>query len=326
MTPTNDILIELQEVAPRLAQLQRISAFRVPANYFEQLPNRITDDCREATELAQAAPTLWAMPKYTAFDTPTGYFEWLYDEIMHQTTGKVSGNTEIPQFNTAMSVPDAYFDQLHDNILAKVRTLSTSNTPAESQQHGKDDELADYPQLQSLRQSRAFAVPANYFETSRENIMQQSTQKQQGRLIQMQQWWSNLQPIARYAAVIALFVAGYLFGNRNDDKQHQTAATVPSLNEINQMLDELPTPEIVSYVREMGYIDDLSDEDILASIDTQALNKAPTYLDDISPADIEMYVNEHPSDFDQIIDNELEGIDLDDLEDLDLTDLPDDLP
>ncbi len=326
MTPTNDILIELQEVAPRLAQLQRISAFRVPANYFEQLPNRITDDCREATELAQAAPTLWAMPKYTAFDTPTGYFEWLYDEIMHQTTGKVSGNTEIPQFNTAMSVPDAYFDQLHDNILAKVRALSTNNAPAESQQHGKDEELADYPQLQSLRQSRAFAVPANYFETSRENIIQQSTQKQQGRLIQMQQWWSNLQPVARYAAVIAIFVAGYLISSRNDSEQHQNASIGPSFAEIDRMLDDLPTAEIGSYVRKMGYIDDLSDEDILASVDTQTLNKALTSLDGISSADIKNYVNELPNEFDKILDKELEGIDLDDLEDLDLADLPDDLP
>lgn len=326
MTPTNDILIELQEVAPRLAQLQRISAFRVPANYFEQLPNRITDDCREATELAQAAPTLWAMPKYTAFDTPTGYFEWLYDEIMHQTTGKVSGNTEIPQFNTAMSVPDAYFDQLHDNILAKVRALSTNNAPAESQQHGKDEELADYPQLQSLRQSRAFAVPANYFETSRENIIQQSTQKQQGRLIQMQQWWSNLQPVARYAAVIAIFVAGYLISSRNDSEQHQNASIGLSFAEIDRMLDDLPTAEIGSYVRKMGYIDDLSDEDILASVDTQTLNKALTSLDGISSADIKNYVNEHTNEFDQILDKELEGIDLDDLEDLDLADLPDDLP
>lgn len=326
MTPTNDILIELQEVAPRLAQLQRISAFRVPANYFEQLPNRITDDCREATELAQAAPTLWAMPKYTAFDTPTGYFKWLYDEIMHQTTGKVSGNTEIPQFNTAMSVPDAYFDQLHDNILAKVRALSTNNAPAESQQHGKDEELADYPQLQSLRQSRAFAVPANYFETSRENIIQQSTQKQQGRLIQMQQWWSNLQPVARYAAVIAIFVAGYLISSRNDSEQHQNASIGLSFAEIDRMLDDLPTAEIGSYVRKMGYIDDLSDEDILASVDTQTLNKALTSLDGISSADIKNYVNELPNEFDQILDKELEGIDLDDLEDLDLADLPDDLP
>ncbi len=326
MTPTNDILIELQEVAPRLAQLQRISAFRVPANYFEQLPNRITDDCREATELAQAAPTLWAMPKYTAFDTPTGYFEWLYDEIMHQTTGKVSGNTEIPQFNTAMSVPDAYFDQLHDNILAKVRALSTNNAPAESQQHGKDEELADYPQLQSLRQSRAFAVPANYFETSRENIIQQSTQKQQGRLIQMQQWWSNLQPVARYAAVIAIFVAGYLISSRNDSEQHQNASIGLSFAEIDRMLDDLPTAEIGSYVRKMGYIDDLSDEDILASVDTQTLNKALTSLDGISSADIKNYVNEHTNEFDQILDKELEGIDLADLEDLDLADLPDDLP
>lgn len=80
-------------------------------------------------------------------------------KIIHQTTSKVSGNTEIPQFNTAMSVPDAYFDQLHDNILAKVRALSTNNAPAESQQHGKDEELADYPQLQSLHQSHTFAVP-----------------------------------------------------------------------------------------------------------------------------------------------------------------------
>jgi len=326
MTPTNDILIELQEVAPRLAQLQRISAFRVPANYFEQLPNRITDDCREATELAQAAPTLWAMPKYTAFDTPTGYFEWLYDEIMHQTTGKVSGNTEIPQFNTAMSVPDAYFDQLHDNILAKVRALSTNNAPAESQQHGKDEELADYPQLQSLRQSRAFAVPANYFETSRENIIQQSTQKQQGRLIQMQQWWSNLQPVARYAAVIAIFVAGYLISSRNDSEQHQNASIGLSFAEIDRMLDDLPTAEIGSYVRKMGYIDDLSDEDILASVDTQTLNKALTSFVGISSADIKNYVNEHTNEFDQILDKELEGIDLDDLEDLDLADLPDDLP
>lgn len=326
MTPTNDILIELQEVAPRLAQLQRISAFRVPANYFEQLPNRITDDCREATELAQAAPTLWAMPKYTAFDTPTGYFEWLYDEIMHQTTGKVSGNTEIPQFNTAMSVPDAYFDQLHDNILAKVRALSTNNAPAESQQHGKDEELADYPQLQSLHQSRAFAVPANYFETSRENIIQQSTQKQQGRLIQMQQWWSNLQPVARYAAVIAIFVAGYLISSRNDSEQHQNASIGLSLAEIDRIIYGIPREDLKNYVNERpDEFEPIFDKE-LASVDTQALNKALTSLVGISSADIKNYVNELPNEFDQILDKELEGIDLDDLEDLDLADLPDDLP
>lgn len=263
MKRLNDISLELQNVAPHLADIARAETFRVPVGYFKQLPDNILERCREEDELAQAAPTLFSLKKTPVFDAPTGYFDLLYDETIQK-------NTDTPQLNRiaqiqTLNVPTSYFDQLHDAVLTQIRTIAQDSADMTQNYNNDEDpitpKLADiakdnpfaipqnyfeqlhervftkainsdnnaheYPQLDNATAHSPFAVPQNYFEQLHNNILQSTKKNQGGRLIEMKSQQSKLQLIVRYltsaAAVITVFVAGYQLLNYNQTTNSQAS-------------------------------------------------------------------------------------------------------
>jgi hypothetical protein len=102
---------ELKEIAPILASITKEVPFMVPANYFDNLSEIISNNVI-ATELA-------AIPKENPFAVPANYFEELLEMIeMNIAATRLEG---IPKENH-FAVPANYFERLNSGIQDKVIT------------------------------------------------------------------------------------------------------------------------------------------------------------------------------------------------------------
>ena len=87
MNIKDEILKELRETSPLLAQISRRNVFAVPVDYFEKLGERIC----------------------------------LYTILNQNIKEVISG-----EFNPSQQVPQGYFDQLSDSILSKIKGLEAT--------------------------------------------------------------------------------------------------------------------------------------------------------------------------------------------------------
>lgn len=114
MQPGNDILNELKEISPTLAEIPRVNPFSVPEGYFEGLAGSIL------LELMPPATT-------ETGGVPEGYFEELPLQIMsrirqmevHDTPEAGNIISRIDKRNV-FSVPVGYFDELPTRIMSKI--------------------------------------------------------------------------------------------------------------------------------------------------------------------------------------------------------------
>ncbi len=75
----NIISEELREIAPHLADFQRVNPFSVPVHYFETLPGEVMQ-----TILATELQLLDSLKKENAFNVPYNYFESLPGKILNR--------------------------------------------------------------------------------------------------------------------------------------------------------------------------------------------------------------------------------------------------
>jgi len=79
MNSKNNIIIEeLKEIAPRLADIQRVNPFSVPVHYFESLPDELMQKVQVESDLL----VLNSLKKDNGFDVPYNYFESLPGKIL----------------------------------------------------------------------------------------------------------------------------------------------------------------------------------------------------------------------------------------------------
>ncbi|RKR82324.1 hypothetical protein BDD43_2500 [Mucilaginibacter gracilis] len=112
---------------PMLKQLSAVNAFKVPANYFEEMEGRIMDEIKLA-QLKQAYPQ-------DGFVLPANYF----DELTQNINSRI-GIDEVLNNGKGFTIPEGYFEQLTGNIESRIAV----------------DEL--------LNKSPGFTVPENYFD------------------------------------------------------------------------------------------------------------------------------------------------------------------
>jgi hypothetical protein len=119
----NDIANELQEIIPGAAWPGLAPTFgEVPGGYFEQLPAKIM----QKIELEEIAPLLAEVPKTFPLSAPEGYFEQLSEQILHKIQVQEELETISPLLSGIpkqfpLSVPAGYFDQLSANILTGIQ-------------------------------------------------------------------------------------------------------------------------------------------------------------------------------------------------------------
>ncbi|MBL7698828.1 MAG: hypothetical protein JNK79_11735 [Chitinophagaceae bacterium] len=92
MNRRKEILDELKDAAPKLADIENQHPFRVPAGYFDSLPGLVllrikTENAFSAKEeLEVISPLLSGLSKKMPFSTPAGYFDTLTPAITGATT------------------------------------------------------------------------------------------------------------------------------------------------------------------------------------------------------------------------------------------------
>jgi hypothetical protein len=122
MSRNLNILNELKEQAPALAEIPHHNVFTVPDGYFEQLAVNILLKINSENEILPSG-----LNKKTGFEVPAGYFDHLAGNILNRIkTEDVSGAREeigvlsplLANISREMpfQVPHSYFDQLPERI------------------------------------------------------------------------------------------------------------------------------------------------------------------------------------------------------------------
>lgn len=77
---------DINNIAPRLASLPKLSPFSVPENYFENLSVKITEKCVSAEDVKFVAPVQVNIEKMNPYSVPVNYFEELPYIIVERCT------------------------------------------------------------------------------------------------------------------------------------------------------------------------------------------------------------------------------------------------
>ena len=122
MEKNNDILNELREISPFLAEIPKVNIQTVPSGYFDNLEERICinsllhqNDTKEYFNLEKPG-------------VPAGYFDNLSDSILSKIKdmNKAELEEESPLLNSlrnknVFKIPEGYFDNLSEQIINKTR-------------------------------------------------------------------------------------------------------------------------------------------------------------------------------------------------------------
>ena len=120
MEKNTEILNELMEISPLLAEIPRVNIQSVPPGYFENLEERITIYSLLNQEETQNSPLK------EGAGIPAGYFENLPDSILSKVKKIEEEEKEhYPVLDSLKNievfhVPEGYFDNLSDVILSKI--------------------------------------------------------------------------------------------------------------------------------------------------------------------------------------------------------------
>ncbi|WP_259070858.1 hypothetical protein HDF24_23755 [Mucilaginibacter sp. X4EP1] len=151
---------------PALKKVNPYNPFKVPADYFESLAERIML-FKNLAELKQDGST-------GGFIVPENYFHNLPDNIQSRITIEEALNTQ----ETGFAVPDGYFDTLINNIQSRINIEEALNTEETgfAIPEGYFDTLANNIQSRInieealSTEETGFAVPEGYFDTLAGNI------------------------------------------------------------------------------------------------------------------------------------------------------------
>ena len=120
MLANNDILLELQDLSPTVAEISNKNIFSVPQGYFETLSDKIVENSKGELIIHAKAPV---------FQVPEGYFENLSSLILDKITTDDAEEEiklhapllfSIKQAQT-YNAPAEYFNELPINLLKKVK-------------------------------------------------------------------------------------------------------------------------------------------------------------------------------------------------------------
>ena len=258
----NDILNELQQLSPLLAELPKTNVFVVPGGYFETL---------SATILLCIKNDAVIIDHAKVEDVPEGYFENLSSTILNkikeqQINAGVNGPTTISallqsaQHIKQFEVPDGYFENLSVNILDKIN-IQQANTAME------EIELLS-PLLYNIKHTNVFEVPDGYFNHVPADIFH-LVSATPAKVVSM----PRFKTILRYAAA-AVFTGAMALGVYKYTEKPTFTNPVPAVSfatldttiekgnvmneqQFTEALNNLTKEDITSYLEKNG-----SDEDI----------------------------------------------------------------
>jgi hypothetical protein len=151
MENRNNILKELREISPVVADISRQVPYKVPAGYFEGLADGLLQLVKTSNPVLPKANN--------PYEVPQGYFEGLANSILQRV--KADDNTSLLPVlqqanNNPYQVPQGYFEGLANTILQRVQA---------------DDNTSLSPAFQQAN-NNPYQVPQGYFEGLANTILQ----------------------------------------------------------------------------------------------------------------------------------------------------------
>lgn len=276
-----DIQKEWESIGAGFSTQIGLPLFRVPNDYFEQLPNEIMSGIRAISatepELAQIA-----LP----FQVPANYFEQSAQQLFEQVMGahRIIEATTIPGLSKAnnFTVPGDYFEHFEDEVWAKIR-----------HEDSFEEELEESPLLASLKGVNPFDKHINT-EIAVPKVAAGPREKPQIEVpmtVRKSLRWSNW--VA--AASVALFFtlgAGWLIRDNRNSANNMAQSTIGKPDMVSKKLAAIPDAAIEAYLEQN--IDDFNEyllEDNVSSTAATTQYSAEKALNDISDAELEAYLN-----------------------------------
>ena len=284
MENRKNIINELKELSPVLAQSNPITPYEVPQGYFESLPEAILTQ----VQTREASPVLPAS-KQIPYSVPTGYFENLADAILNRVKAEKASTAkeEIESLSAVLgklnkanpyTLPAGYFDELATNITDGAKAIELVNEELENLS----------PLMIGLKNKNVYEAPEGYFDSLAYTILAKAKQQQPARVVSM----NFGRKIMRYAAaaVVAavVFGAGWFIIN-TDGPVKPIDETIAK--ELNEKIDKVSDDELVKF-----FEDDNAgiDDNTIAAIQSTEIDAADMkdMLADISDEELQQYLEE----------------------------------
>ncbi len=277
----NDILNELQQLSPLLAELPKTNLFVVPGGYFETLGATILLCIKNDDVIFNHAK---------AQDVPEGYFENLSSAIINKIkeqqintaandTTTISALLQSVQRIKQFEVPDGYFENLSSNILNKINQEQANTSMEEIQSIS--------PLLHSVRNVNVFEIPEGYFNKVPDNIFH-LVSITPAKLVSMPKFKSILRYAAAAIVTGAMALGVYKYTEKPTFTNPVPAVSFAAIDttiekgkvmneqQFTEALNNLTKEDITSYLEKNG-----SDEDIsmlTSNIDGNDLPAKGDYL------------------------------------------------
>ncbi|RYY70221.1 MAG: hypothetical protein EOO13_07230 [Chitinophagaceae bacterium] len=272
MNQSSNILDELRELSPTLAQIPRVNVFKAPEGYFETLSALLLLETAGDTNQLRMQRSV-----------PEGYFDGLAANIMNRikvaessTENSVDSISAIigPIGNrNIFTVPDGYFETLADSIMQRISDETGSDVMRETNSIS--------PVLAAIGNKNVFRVPEHYFETL--SISRNTEISAPAKLVRM----TPRRAILKYAAAAVitglLATSAFFAFNKNENEGELNAVVMKEAESIidNKSFDKelasLNDADIVNFLESKGQDVDAA---LVASLteDTKALPEAADYL------------------------------------------------
>ena len=258
----NDILNELQQLSPLLAELPKTNVFVVPGGYFETLGAVILLCIKDEAVIIN---------HIKAEDIPEGYFENLSSAIIKKIKEQqintaanestaVSALLQSVQHINQFEVPDGYFENLSSNILDKINTQGVNTSVEEIQSLS--------PLLYYIQHTNVFEVPDGYFNNVSADIFH-LVSITPAKLVSMPKFKSILRYAAAAIVTGAMALGVYKYTEKPTFTNPVPAVSFATLDttiekgkvmneqQFTDALNNLTKEDITSYLEKNG-----SDEDI----------------------------------------------------------------
>ena len=201
-----NIMNELGEISPIVAQISPALPYQVPNGYFEGLAEQIL-----ARIKAEALPPVLEAAKENPYSVPQGYFEKLPELILNRVRAENALNPqeEIEAISPLLSqlrnkqpfnVPVGYFNDLPENITDGAKAIDVVNEELENLS----------PLMNGLKQKKAYQVPEAYFDGLPEAILEKAKAQQGAKVISIG-FTRKLMRYAAAAVVVGIMITGALF-------------------------------------------------------------------------------------------------------------------
>jgi hypothetical protein len=284
MENRKNIINELMELSPVLAQNNPVTPYEVPQGYFENLPEAILS----RVQTGEASPVLPAI-KQNPYSVPTGYFENLADTLLNRVKAEKasSAKEELEALSPVLgklnktnpyTLPTGYFEDLATNITDGAKAIELVNEELENLS----------PLMVGLKNKNVYEAPEGYFDSLANDLLAKAKQ-QPAKVVSM----NFSRKIMRYAAAAmvaaVVLVAGWFIIYEKGGPVNPTGDKIAK--ELDDKMKKVSDDELIKF-----FEDDNTavDDNTVAAIQTPEIDAADMkdMLADISDEELQQYLEE----------------------------------